>query len=125
MWGTWKNSDGTWTTRVCVINQEQYSDGPVVWDGTFDAVLAALTAIRETIPRRYRPAAYFSVGTSRSYGDDSGSTPTIEIYYDRPANEEEIAAEIEYQRDRAAEREAKDRAELARLTAKLSGAARS
>ena len=119
---TWKTKDGAWKTRVVVLSQERYDAGAFNFgasydDGTLDAVIASLAAIRDSIPEEYRAAARCGIDSTSGYEDSHYAT--IEVSYDRPATDEEIAAVVAREQASAAAVQAKELADFERLKAKF------
>lgn len=121
----YKARDGRWMIKVVVADQEQYGAGPMTWggehqEGSLDAVVGALIAIRESIPEEYRASASCEIDSVSGYEDSHYAH--IWVGYTRPATSEEIAESEALAAQRNRMREQEERATLARLKAKYGSA---
>lgn len=110
------------SVEVTVAAQEQYDEGPFNFgatheDGSLDAVIASLEAIRESIPEPYRAGARCGIDSESGY--EGSHYASIKITYRRPETDEEVVERLQQQDVEKMLAEEKERAELARLKKKL------
>lgn len=110
-----------WIRQVTHVLQERYSDGSfnfgaIYEDGSLNAVIDSLIAIRESIPEPYRENARCEIDSESGY--EGSHHATIEVRYSRPETPAETA-EREAEANRLAEQERiKELRTLAALQAK-------
>lgn len=100
---------------VSVVSQEEFDDGPFVFDGTLDAVIASLHEIREKVPERYRKAARCEIKGEQEYGNPRA---VIAITYSRPETDEEVSERLRSELLRKESKEREERAALEMLQKK-------
>ena len=104
------------TKQVPTIRIKHRDDTASLLEGPLAGTIKLLQDILGTIPEACRGSAYMSIDTYDDYGSPS---TTLEIHYERPMTPEEVAVDKLAKRAFSAKQLARDRAELARLKAKL------
>lgn len=102
-----------WSTVVTVIDQDCYDSGDFNFgaayeDGSLNAVIESLLAVREKIPAEYRDKARCEIDASGGYSDSYYAH--IKITYERPETTNECKRRELEEDQRAAETDRKDRA---------------
>lgn len=108
------------TRLEAVVCQERYDRGPFDFGdgnpGSLDRVIASLVAIRESIPKRYRDAAFCEFGSRGGY--DGDHSPEIEVHYNRPETDDEVVERLSAAAHAHSTQERAEREQLAALQKK-------
>lgn len=104
--------------RVTVCDQEKYDEGPFHFEGTLADVIASLERIKQEIPAEYQEIATCEIDSNSGWEDSHYAH--IEVTYERPETDQEVAARLHAERERARHELAAKKALHARLTKELS-----
>ena len=116
---TYAEKDGSYETVVQIVCQSDRGDGEFDFggykEGSLNSVIKSLEDIKEKIPEEYREKARCCIDAYTEYED---AYPSIEVWYTRPATQEEIAEVEKKAKQKKRFIEAEERRKLKELMAK-------